>query len=201
MITKEDWHVVEKMPEENIQFHLDWKLNDEQIQLLKTGFKPESMEDEWFIYYEDNTLNFHRSWTGYCIFKVEIKEDGLDVTVNRNPDQYKETVQANDELRIEMLIKDTMGWITRDVDEMIPLLINQLDLVDHGHIFSLENLVGRVYGPLRRSDETFDYFDRKRFEKKDYPLLQLTLKAKLNEKGWDILKEKDELILMKEGLS
>lgn len=201
MIKKEDWHIVKEMPEENIKFHLDWVLNNEQIELLKNGFKPESMEDEWFIYYEDSTLNFHRSWTGYCIFKVEITENGLDITVNRNMDQYKETVLANDELRVEMLIKDTMGWITRDVDEMIPLLVNQLDLMKHGDMLSLPELISRVYGPLRRSDDAYDFFDRRRMDKKDYPLLQTTLKAKIHENGWNLLDEKGSLILIKEELS
>ncbi len=201
MIKKEDWHIVEEMPDENIQFHLDWVLTDQQIDLLKTGFKPESMEDEWFIYYGNEVLNFHRSWTGYCIFQVKITEYGLDVTVNRNKDQYKETVLANDELRVEMLIKDTMGWITRDVDEMIPLLVNQLDLMKHGDMLSMPDLVSRVYGPLRRSDDFYDYFERRRMDKKDYPLLKTTLINKIRENGWNLLDEKEALILIKEELS
>jgi len=32
------------------------------------GLVPEEIEDKWFIYWEDDTLFFHRSWTGNCIY-------------------------------------------------------------------------------------------------------------------------------------
>lgn len=30
------------------------------------------MEDKWFSYMDENTLYAHRSWTGYCIYIIEI---------------------------------------------------------------------------------------------------------------------------------
>ena len=41
--------------------------------LLKRGLKPKVMEDKWFIFLEENTMYFARSWTGYCIFSTEMK--------------------------------------------------------------------------------------------------------------------------------
>ena len=46
-----------------------------QYEILKKGLIPEEMEDKWFIYFENNWLYFHRSWTGYGIFKAEIIEE------------------------------------------------------------------------------------------------------------------------------
>ena len=34
---------------------------------IRAGHIPEMMEDKWFIYWQDDRLFFHRSWTGYCI--------------------------------------------------------------------------------------------------------------------------------------
>ncbi len=46
------------------------------------GFVPETMEDKWFIYFEDSYLCFHRSWTGICVFKLkfEINTDKIFVS-------------------------------------------------------------------------------------------------------------------------
>jgi hypothetical protein len=36
----------------------------EQFARLKEGLIPQTMEDKWFVYYEEPQLFFHRSWTG-----------------------------------------------------------------------------------------------------------------------------------------
>ena len=51
------------------------------------------MEDKWFIYEEGGWLNFHRSWTGICIFRVRLQPtptgvEVAEVWVNRDKDQY-----------------------------------------------------------------------------------------------------------------
>ena len=47
------------------------------------------MEDKWFWYMEESTLWAHRSWTGYCIYRIDFKEDNAHlVTINRDPEQY-----------------------------------------------------------------------------------------------------------------
>lgn len=39
-----------------------------QFEKIKQGFLPQEMEDKWFIYFQDDQLYFHRSWTGSCIY-------------------------------------------------------------------------------------------------------------------------------------
>jgi hypothetical protein len=34
------------------------------------------MDQKWFIYMEDDTLWFHRSWTGLCIYEVKFLKAG-----------------------------------------------------------------------------------------------------------------------------
>ena len=36
---------------------------------MKKGVIPRDMEERWFIYYENEWLYFHRSWTGYGFYK------------------------------------------------------------------------------------------------------------------------------------
>jgi hypothetical protein len=44
------------------------------------GLIPRAMEDKWYIYFENDCLYFHRSWTGLEILCAEIiREDGESV--------------------------------------------------------------------------------------------------------------------------
>jgi ADP-ribosyl-[dinitrogen reductase] hydrolase len=49
---------------------------DSQYLKLQNGLMPQQQEDKWFIFFEDNWLYFHRSWTGLGIYKAQlIKEE------------------------------------------------------------------------------------------------------------------------------
>lgn len=54
------------------------RFSPEEFETLKRGLVPGAMEDKWFIYYEDEQLFLHRSWTGIGTYKVRLKkrEDG-----------------------------------------------------------------------------------------------------------------------------
>ena len=43
---------------------------------LCEGLVPEAMEDEWFIYYDEPHLFFHRSWTGLPAYRVALAPRG-----------------------------------------------------------------------------------------------------------------------------
>ncbi len=104
MVQKTDWKTVD-MPEQRIDFLLEKSLTDREREILKEGHRPKEMEDKWFIYYEGEKLFIHRSWTGFCIYIVELAQgDQLRVTVNRNPEQYKETLLGRDRVKVELLI-------------------------------------------------------------------------------------------------
>ena len=88
--TKKDWKTQE-MPEAHEHFKLERKISREELNNLRYGHIPHEMEDKWFSYMAGNTLYAHRSWTGYCIYIIEINEEtGVhDVTVNRDTNQYR----------------------------------------------------------------------------------------------------------------
>ena len=83
-----DWKT-KAMPEQHETFVLHRSFSDEEREVLRLGHVPQAMEDKWFWYMEGPTLWAHRSWTGYCIYRIDFREDGCHVvTVNRDPEQY-----------------------------------------------------------------------------------------------------------------
>lgn len=71
------------------------------------------MEDKWFIFWEDNKLYFHRSWTDICLYIVNFykNQNGgysiKDAIINRDPEQYKSTDDEYDKKLIFYII-DTL---------------------------------------------------------------------------------------------
>jgi ADP-ribosyl-[dinitrogen reductase] hydrolase len=45
---------------------------DRQFLKLVNGLIPHQMEDKWFIFYENDWLYFHRSWTGFGLYKAQL---------------------------------------------------------------------------------------------------------------------------------
>lgn len=73
---------------------------------LKNGLIPLQMEDKWFIYYDNEWLFFHRSWTGHGIYKAKINKvtDGYSIKefwVERNLENYN---NEDDEIDIENIV-------------------------------------------------------------------------------------------------
>lgn len=122
-----DWKT-EAMPEKNETFILNRSFSEDEMNALRRGNIPKAMEDKWFWYMEDNTLWAHRSWTGYCIFRIDFKEDGNHiVTVNRDPEQYGSTDKEED---IETL-NGLLDWWTQEsydhYNEWIDETVKSLD--------------------------------------------------------------------------
>jgi hypothetical protein len=51
------------------------------------------MEDKWFIYHDSGWVYFHRSWTGFCIYKLRFEQVGdqfvvREAWVTRDREQY-----------------------------------------------------------------------------------------------------------------
>ena len=99
-----DWKTL-PMPKQHETFVLNRPFSDEEMDALRRGNIPQAMEDKWFWYMEGSTLWAHRSWTGYCIYRIDFKEDGNhDVMVNRDPQQYKRTSIEEDITSLNKLL-------------------------------------------------------------------------------------------------
>ena len=121
------------MPEQHETFVLDRSFTNEEMDVLHLGNIPKEMEDKWFWYMEGTTLWAHRSWTGYCIYRIDFGEDNSHtVTVNRDPEQYTCTSIDED---IESLNK-LLDWWTRTP-------------YDH-----YNEWLSETYDTLRRTDKT-----------------------------------------------
>ena len=105
-----DWKT-EPMPERHETFVLSRAFSDKEMAVLRCGNIPQEMEDKLFWYMEGSTLWAHRSWTGYCIYRIDFKEDNEHVvTVNRDPEQYGCTSIEADIVSLNKLL----NWWTQD---------------------------------------------------------------------------------------
>ena len=107
---RSDWKT-EPMPEERETFILKRAFSEKEMSALRRGNIPREMEDKWCWFMEDSALWAHRSWTGYCIYRIDFKDDNNHiVTVNRNPGQYKCTDISEDIANLNNLL----DWWSRD---------------------------------------------------------------------------------------
>lgn len=109
MVKKEDWKN-HAMPAQTEYFVLERTLTENELARLRHGHLPQEMEDKWFCYCEGDTLFIHRSWTGHCIYLVALSQSGvLNVTVNRDPAQYRETDIECDKIQLKILLNQLTG--------------------------------------------------------------------------------------------
>jgi len=106
-----DWKI-EDLPAQRTVISLDRSLEPHEMERVRCGLVPAQMEDKWFIFWEDDALYFHRSWTGFCIYAVYFKRDGdlyriVSADVNRDPEQYKGVSDERDAELISYLV-DTL---------------------------------------------------------------------------------------------
>lgn len=103
-----DWKT-EPLPSKQSTIHLDRTFSPEEMTRFHAGLIPQQMEDKWFIYWHEDTLFFHRSWTGNCIYIVHFATEDdrcrmVKADVNRDPAQYREIDDVRDAAMISYLI-------------------------------------------------------------------------------------------------
>jgi hypothetical protein len=91
-VTKDEWKL-HRMPSLHATIPINRQFSTKEITLIKVGFRPETMDDRWIIFYEEDRLYVHRSWTGYCTYVVHFKKQGrehvaYELQANRNAEQY-----------------------------------------------------------------------------------------------------------------
>lgn len=77
--TRKTWknHSIKKPKKISISL----RFTEEEFIKIRAGLIPEEMEDKWFIFFEDNWLYCHRSWTGYGMYKAQIIKEGKDYLI------------------------------------------------------------------------------------------------------------------------
>jgi uncharacterized protein (TIGR02452 family) len=95
-----DWQT-QPLPDHHATLPLDRRFTDEEIAAIGLGVVPEQMEDKWFVFWEDDVLYFHRSWTGICIYAARFARDEqgwrlVEVKANRERDRLPDDVDNRD---------------------------------------------------------------------------------------------------------
>lgn len=147
---KEDWKTLD-MPQKHDTFVLIRSFTPQQMKALRRGNIPQEMEDKWFWYMDGNTLYAHRSWTGFCVYRIEFKNDDHHIViVNRDPEQYACTSVEAD---LEALNKLLNWWTQSSYDYYHEWLSETVDNLKKA---------GKIPDKLRIGQQEFDaiYFHK-----------------------------------------
>lgn len=151
--TKARWqnHPIDNPKKIDFSIHF----NDKQFEKLKHGLIPQQMEDKWFIFYENDWLYFHRSWTGFGLYKAQLikEEDGYSIKefwAERNQEKYTNEDDNTDIDNISFLI--ARGLLGIDVRKLFA----------DKHIQSeADSLKGwSNFGHLLFTNQSVDYSDK-----------------------------------------
>lgn len=91
--TAASWRAL-PMPEDHVVIPMDETIPCAAMQIVKYGHIPDAMEDHWFMYCDESTIRYYRSWTGFCIYVATYVEEGdicriTELQANRDPEQYR----------------------------------------------------------------------------------------------------------------
>jgi hypothetical protein len=67
-----DWNI-EPMSEAPVSLEVERTFTRDELASLCFGVVPRSMDEKWFVYFEDPWLYLHRSWTGVCVYQVRLE--------------------------------------------------------------------------------------------------------------------------------
>jgi 8-oxo-dGTP diphosphatase len=124
---RNDWKRLD-MPKRRETFILRRPFTERQLAALRRGHIPQEMEDKWFWFMEGDTLYAHRSWTGICIYRVDLKPGGDHVvTVNRDPEQYECASAEEDAQRLNDLLD---RWTLDPYDHYNEWLAETADMLE-----------------------------------------------------------------------
>ena len=122
---RSDWPTKD-MPALHESFTLSREFTKDQMRVFRKGNIPNTLESNWFWYMEGKTLFAHRSWTGFCIYRIDFSSDNCHrVTINRDYEQYKGKDVDKDREQLNKLLDqwisasyDNNEWLTGTIDNL-----------------------------------------------------------------------------------
>ncbi len=136
------------LPEGRARISYRRRFDAGEYQRLALGLRPMAMEDKWFIYLDDDSLYFHRSWTGVCIYTVRLRAAGrawevVEAWVNRASDQYRGVDDAYDAGVLSFLVERLLlgrkiafpnkpSFV--DLSVAVDFIASKLETGDHGAV-------------------------------------------------------------------
>ena len=121
-----DWPGCNGMTEPKEPLGLELEYSSTEMDSIRRGYKPTGMEDKWFLWFADNVLHMHRSWTGTCIYQVQFVAAGIDrfravtVVASRDPIIRDLPTEAEDKVWVRNLISNCLfdGWMAPLSDDL-----------------------------------------------------------------------------------
>lgn len=132
------------MPDLRELFSFERKFSKEEFEKISLGLLPKEMEDKWFIFEENKNIYFHRSWTGFCIYQIQLDEIEdqyaiIQVFVNRDKNQYQNEDNKHDKELLNYLIDNLL--LKQDTAFPIPNEFNnKLKSLYQHHIVGTTNI-------------------------------------------------------------
>lgn len=83
--TLNDWKT-ESMPnnsEDVSEVTMNFMIPSEPMKIIQKGHIPESQEDHWFMYCDEEYIRYFRSWTGMCSFEAHYIKEGEDYLIDK----------------------------------------------------------------------------------------------------------------------
>ena len=69
-VTRASWKGELSFPQTSSALSYDDTFSKSEFSRLALGYFPKDMDDRWFVYFENDTLYLHRSWTGDCMYRL-----------------------------------------------------------------------------------------------------------------------------------
>jgi hypothetical protein len=96
----------------------------QEFKKIQAGLIPEAMEDKWFIYFNEEYLLLHRSWTGEPVYKFQIQQtdEGYSVTTAYISAEYfgDDNVGLLDFLVNNLLLGNNIPFPNNEPNEQTP---------------------------------------------------------------------------------
>lgn len=109
--TKDDWSI-KPLPNRYSDFIIDFFVSEEMELLLKFGFKPTSMEEKWFVYYDAGKLYCYRSWSGRCYYMVTLQPNSTKQLVRAF--SYKDSMSKDHQEFAKDILSNLLPKIARN---------------------------------------------------------------------------------------
>ena len=106
--TRESWKA---LPFDSLApFAYHAKFTRDEYAILRRGLIPAAMEDKWFIFWEADSLFFHRSWTGHGVYRVDFQPSGdqfeaVQAFIATEGQQYQQSAYSYEAALLDFLIR------------------------------------------------------------------------------------------------
>lgn len=73
---RSNWKNLQPMKESRARLESDARFSMGDYYRLRLGFVPRDMDDKWYLYFENDCIFIHRSWTGKCVYQARLARAG-----------------------------------------------------------------------------------------------------------------------------